>query len=212
MTIVQLIDVRPQVATVRRDDQTIEIAWSLLHAAQQQDDQAGYVYRWLMGEFCRCESERRQGRPWTSPAREVDEIVAALIARDTRLVAAAALIARDTRRAAEAAAARAAEQQRQDAADRRAAREREIRQVAAERKEMAADDPWWPIPAGEVPEGIRFDTLRRDKGQIVEVSHGTFSRAEAGHDDPYLRVTDFSDAPSRAQYYERREVPAGVVE
>ena len=200
MTIVQLIGVRPQVATVRRDDRTIEIAWSLLHAAQQQDGPAGYVYRWLMGEFCRCESERRQGRPWTSPAREVDEIVAALGARDTR-------------RAAEAAAARAAEQQRQDAADRRAAREREIRQVAAERKEMAADDPWWPIPAGEVPEGIRFDTLGRDQGQIVEVSHGTFSRAEAGHDDPYLRVTDFSDAaPSRARYYKRREVPAGVVE
>jgi len=198
MTIVQLIDVRPQVATVRRDEQTIEIAWSLLHAAQQQDDQAGYVYRWLMSEFCRCESERRQGRPWTSPAREVDEIVAALIARDTRLVAAAALIARDTRRAAEAAAVRAAEQH---------------RQVAAERKEMAADDPWWPIPAGEVPEGIRFDTLRQDQGQIVEVSHGTFSRAEAGPDDPYLRVTDFSDAaPSRARYYKRREVPAGVVE
>jgi len=80
-------------------------------------------------------------------------------------------------------------QDRQDAADRRAAREREIRQVAAERKETAAGDPWWPIPAWEVPEGIRFSTLGRDQGQIVEVSYGTFSRAEAGPDDRYQRVT-----------------------
>ena len=103
-------------------------------------------------------------------------------------------------------------QDRQDAADRRAAREREIRQGAAERKETAADDPWWPIPAWEVPEGIRFNTLGRDQGQIVEVSYGTFSRAEAGPDDRYQRVTDFSDAPIRAHFYKRREVPAGVVE
>jgi len=37
--------------------------------------------------------------------------------------------------------------------------------------------------------------------------YSTTPAAEAGHDDPYLRVTDFSDAPSRAQYYKRREVP-----
>jgi len=60
------------------------------------------------------------------------------------------------------------------------------------------------IPESAIPAGVRFDTPRRNQGQIVEYSFGGFSRAE--HDDgaPYMRVTDASlraDDPSRVCYY-----------
>lgn len=192
MAQVQLIAVRSGVATVQKDNEApVEMTWSLLYAAQQQDGAAGYVYRWLMHEFCRCEYSQRQGRAWQSPRREVDEIVATLRAQDAR-------------EAAEAEAARRERRERQDAEDRRRAREQEVRRVEAERRETKADDPWWPIPSWEVPVGVRFDTPGRNQGQIVEVSFGTFGRSEAGSTDPYMNVTDRSDGSSRT--YKRRDV------
>ena len=192
MAQVQLIAVRSGVATVQKDNEApVEMTWSLLHEAQQQVGAAGYVYRWLMHEFCRCEYEQRQGKLWQSPRREVEELVADLRAQDARA-------------AAEAEAARREEQRRQDAEDRRRQRDAEVRRVEAERRETRADDPWWPIPSWEVPEGVRFDTPGRNQGQIVEVGFGTFGRAEAGSIDPYMNVTDHSDGSSRT--YKRRNV------
>lgn len=85
MATVQLVDVREGIAAVQRDDlPPVELTWALLHEAQQQHGPAGYVYRWLMQEYCRCEYQARQGQPWTSPRREVAEIVASLQAEDSR--------------------------------------------------------------------------------------------------------------------------------
>jgi hypothetical protein len=180
---IQLTAVRAGVAVVRRDDgPPVEMSWSLLHEAQQQAGPAGYVYRWLMREFVRYEYEQRQGRPWQSPAREVGEIV-----RDLR--------ARDAREAAAVEAARAEREGRQDAEGRRLERERERERVEAERR--TADGPWLPIPSWEVPEGVRFDTPRRNQGQIVEVAYGTLGRAEAGSCDPYMEVIDRSSGERR---------------
>jgi hypothetical protein len=193
MATVQLIGIRPnKVATVQRDGEPpVEMTWSQLHEAQQQDGVAGYVYRWLMFEFCRCEFEQRQGRAWQSPRREVAKIVVSLRNHDAR-------------EAAEAEASHNEKMQRQDARDRQRAREQEIERVEAARHSMSADSPWWPIPSWEVPKGIRFDTLRRDQGQIVEYSYGTFGRAEARRDDPYMAVVDHHDGSSMV--YKRRNV------
>lgn len=95
-------------------------------------------------------------------------------------------------------------QRRQEAEDRRRQRDAEVQRVEAERRETEADDPWWPIPSWEVPEGVRFDTPRRNQGQIVEVSFGTFDRAEADSIDPYMAVTDHSDGSHRT--YKRRPI------
>jgi hypothetical protein len=192
MATVQLVAVRSGVATVQKDNEApVEMTWGLLHDAQQQDGATGYVYRWLMHEFCRCEYDQRQGKPWQSPRREVEEIVADLRAQDARA-------------AAEAEAARMERQERQAAEDRRRRRDEEVRRVEAERRQTADDDPWWPIPWWEVPVGVRFDTPGRNQGQIVEVSFGTFGRAEAGSIDPYMNVTDHSDGSSRT--YKRRSI------
>jgi len=191
MATVQLIAVRDDMAIVQKDnDAPIEMTWSVLHEAQQQTGAAGYVYRFVMQEFCRCEYAQRQGMAWQSPRREVDEIVACLRAADAREVA-------------EIEAARRERQRREEARERENAREREIRRVEAERRETTADDPWWPIPPWEVPVGIRFDTPRLNQGQIVEVSFGTFGRSEAGSCDPYKNVFDWSDRSSRN--YQRRK-------
>lgn len=192
MATVQLIAVRSGVATVQKDTEApVEMTWSLLHEAQQQDGVAGYIYRRLMHEYCRCEYEQRQGRAWQSPKREVDEIVASLRVQDAR-------------EAEQVEAARRERQERQDAEDRRRKRDREVQWVEAERRQTAADDPWWPIPSWEVPIGVRFDTPGRNQGQIVEISFGTFGRSEAGSIDPYMNVTDHSDGTSRT--YKRRNI------
>jgi hypothetical protein len=182
---IQLVDVRQGVAVVRQDEQpAVEMSWGLLHEAQDQDGPAGLVYRWLMVEFVRCEYEQRQGRAWRSPAREVGEIVRDLRARDAREAAAVetARREREGRQAAEAA---------------RRERGREAARVEAERCRTAANDPWWPIPSWEVPERVRFDVPRRNQGQIVEVSYGTFGRAEADGNGPYMSVTDHGNGERR---------------
>jgi len=106
--------------------------------------------------------------------------------------------------ATDARAARRDEQRQQDAEVRRRQQDAEVRRVEAERREMEADDPWWPIPSWEVPEAVRFDTPRRNQGQIVQVSFGTFGAAEADTVDPYMRVTDHSDGQRRT--YKRRSI------
>lgn len=50
-----------------------------------------------------------------------------------------------------------------------------------------------PCSEADIPEGIRFDTPRSNQGQMVEVSYGTFGRAEAGPGDPYERDIDHAD-------------------
>jgi len=102
------------------------------------------------------------------------------------------------------AAARTEKQRQREAEDRRRQQDAEVRRVEAERREMDAEDPWWPIPSWEVPAGVRFDVPRRNQGQIVEVSFGTFGRAEADSIDPYMRVTDHSDGQRRT--YKRRSI------
>lgn len=62
------------------------------------------------------------------------------------------------------------------------------------------------ITESAVPRCIRFDVLRVDQGQIVEVAWGTFSRYEAGPGDPYKRVIDQSypsGHPSRVRFFKR---------
>lgn len=172
-------------ATVQKnDDVPVEMSWSLLHEAQQQDGPAGYVYRWLMREYCRCEFEQRQGRAWTSHRREVDDIVRELQVADAAEAAAEAVEQTERRRKEE-----------EEARER--SRRQEMDRVEAERRTVAVDDPWWPIPSWEIPAGIRFDTPQRNQGQIVEVSYGTFGRAEAGTIDPYMSVHDRSDGSYR---------------
>jgi hypothetical protein len=48
------------------------------------------------------------------------------------------------------------------------------------------------ISEKEVPQGVRFDTVRRNQGQIIETSYGGFDRYEHDHGDPYMRVEDRS--------------------
>jgi hypothetical protein len=188
---IQLIAVRSGMATVQRDDMApVEMTWGLLHEAQQQVGPAGYVYRWLMHEYCRCEYEQRSGRPWISPAREIEDIVQSLQAADAQQVAEMAARRREANRQADL------EQQRRAIEDER-------RRVEAERARTATDDPWWPITAAELPLRLRFDTPRRNQGQIVEVSYGTFGRAEADSCDPYMLVTDHSDGTT--SFYRRRD-------
>lgn len=181
MATVQLIGVADGVATVQRDElPAVEMTWSLLHEAQRQDGTAGAVYRWLMAEYCRCEYEQRQGRPWTSPRRDVEEIARTLRAAD-----------------ASADAERLARRQQEQAHEERERRKEAARQdryrVEDERMRTPADSPWWPILRSEIPAGVRFDTPRRNQGQIVEVSYGDFGASEADDDAPYMRVYDHSD-------------------
>lgn len=86
-------------------------------------------------------------------------------------------------------------------------REVEVRDVELERRETDPEDLWERICSWEVPNGIRWDTPKRNQGQIVEVSYGTFGRAEAGSLDGWMRVVDQS-LPSghvqRVRYYRRR--------
>lgn len=72
------------------------------------------------------------------------------------------------------------------------------------RRTIGATDPWWPINVSEVPADIRFDTLRQDQGQMIEVSYGTRGAAEAGTDAEYRRVVDHSDRT--CMHYRRRAV------
>lgn len=190
MTTVQLVGVRGQTAVVQKDTEPpVELTWGLLHEAQHQEDVLGYVYRWLMNEFCRCEYEQRNGRPWQSPRRTVEEIAAAMKAQDEREKA-------ETR-------ALLLKRARQQEAEARASLElAELRRVEAERRETPTNSPWEPIPSWQVPDGIRFDTLARDQGQIVEYSYGIFGATEAGSCDPYMRIIDHSDGSY--MFYKRR--------
>ncbi len=58
-----------------------------------------------------------------------------------------------------------------------------------------------PIEESQVPAGVRFDVMRQNQGQIVEVAYGGFDRAEHGNGDPYKRVTDRGDRS--VAYYKR---------
>lgn len=192
MSNVQLVGVRPGVAIVQKDNETaVEITWKLLYEAQQQDGLAGYVYRWIMREYCRCEYEQRRDRPWRSPRREAEEIATELRNQDAR-------------EASQAEALQEEKEQKKRIEEYLRQRDEEERRVKIERQQVEVDDPWWPIPWWEVPEGIRFDTPGRNQGQIVEVSYGTFGRYEAGSTDPYMMVTDYSDGSSRT--YKRRSI------
>ena len=65
------------------------------------------------------------------------------------------------------------------------------------------------IDKSQIPAGVRFDTPRRNQGQIVEVSYGTFGRYEAGAGDPYKRCIDHSEGGlATASYYRRIETRA----
>jgi len=188
---VQMIAIVPDGAIVQIDDRQTTITWSQLHSAQQQTGDLGVVYRHLMREYCRCEYEQRRGQAWKSPRLSVREIVRA--SRDADVVA------------AEQQRAHRELCERRDASESRECERRtELARVEAERRQTEADDPWWPIPRWEVHDGIRWDVLRRDAGQIVERAYGTFGRAEAGTRAPYMCVTDRSDGSVRI--YRRRQV------
>lgn len=49
------------------------------------------------------------------------------------------------------------------------------------------------ISKSEVPVGVRFDTPRRNQGQIVTERYGGFGRYENDHGDPYMMIHDASD-------------------
>jgi hypothetical protein len=83
-------------------------------------------------------------------------------------------------------------------------RRRELSRIAAERRSLAANDPWYPIPHWEVPGLVRFDTPGRNQGQVIEVSYGTFGEYEACENDPYMNVLDHNTGESRT--YQRRKI------
>ena len=60
------------------------------------------------------------------------------------------------------------------------------------------------ISASEIPDRVRFDTPRRNQGQIVTVSYGGVGRGEHGPGDLYKRVTDASNRTTT--YYRRSDV------
>jgi hypothetical protein len=81
----------------------------------------------------------------------------------------------------------------------------ELRRVERERKELASDDPWYPILSADVPASVRFDVALCDQGQIVEQAYGGARevRSEWGEATAtYLRIHDHSDDTQR--YYRRR--------
>ncbi len=57
--------------------------------------------------------------------------------------------------------------------------------------------------ASDVPESVRFDTNRRDQGQIVEISWGDYpqGRSENGPGDAYKRRIDHSTG--KTTFYRR---------
>ncbi len=70
----------------------------------------------------------------------------------------------------------------------------------------ATKTTWTECPATAVPKHGRFDTLRRDQGQIVTYSYWTDSRYEAGDDSKFRRVVDASiprGKPGHTTYYRR---------
>lgn len=193
MATIQMVSIETAGAGVFQLDQEqpICMTWGQLHESQQQDGAAGYVYRWLMGEYCRCEFRQRNGEEWTSPRREIDDIVSDMLGRDAQSEAARI----ESEHEAQRAAMIEAERREHDA---------ELARVANERNAIEPNDPWWPIPHWEVPTRVRFDTPGHLQGQIVEVSYGTFGRDEACTLDPYKNVLDHSDRSSRT--YRRRDV------
>lgn len=195
MTTVQLVGVRSGVAIVQRDDDVpVEMTWGCLHEAQYQEGVIGYVYRWLLMEFCRCEYEQRQGRSWQSPRLEIGEIERRLREKDAH-------------EAIEAETARQKRLAKLEEQERQRERERELSYVRQQRQMTGPDSHWWPIPYWEVPQEVRFDTPRRNQGQIVEVSFGTFGRAEADDGDPYMKITDHSDGSVSCYKRLTRDVP-----
>jgi hypothetical protein len=51
-----------------------------------------------------------------------------------------------------------------------------------------------------VPAGVRFDTMRSDAGQMIEVQYGDFGTAEHGPGAAYQRVIDHSRGGETAYY------------
>lgn len=199
MSSVELLDVRDGVATARMDDDApVAIKLGVLRDAALQGGVAGHVYRWLASEYVRCSRLQDQGKPWRSPRREISEIMDDPGGRDAY--------------AEEARQRDRLPRSRQPVVDepsieevRRRERLAESLRVAAEQRETDAADPWWPIPSWEVPAGVRLDTPGQNQGQIVEVSYGTFGRAEACDLDPYMAITDHGDY-GHCRMYKRRNV------
>ena len=198
---IQLIGIRLDgfraFAIVQRDDlPPAELTWSLLHEAQQQEAPAGCVYSWLMREYTRAEYRQRNGKPWTSPRRTIREIVTEEIGKaNSDAVARTAAVVRQAEIMAKG--------------DREFARKLEAARVAYERTGLSPSEPWYPVHSWEIPDRLRFDTLPADAGQTVEVSYGTFSRAQAGASDEWKRIEDRSEFPNsqyRVRYYRRRDV------
>ena len=202
---IQLIGIRLDglraFAVVQRDDlPPIEMDWSLLHEAQQQEAPAGCVYAFLMREYTRAEYRQRNGKTWTSPRRTIREIAEEVIGK-AKAKYEAETISRT------AAAVRQVEIAAQSAKE--SARNLEQKRVAEARKYLDPLDPWYPIHSWDIPDRLRFDVLRHDSGQIVEVAYGTFSRGEAGPSDGWMRAEDRSEypnSPRRVRYYRRRDV------
>lgn len=189
MATVQLIAVRPGFAVVQLDNnQPEELTSDVLRQAQNQQDDVRYVYRWLTREYIRCEFEQRNNRAWTSPRRDIYEVVAEMYAKE----------AEECRLAEEHLKGLEEEKRVRKEKERR---EAEIASVKKRIKEMPEGSKWVPIPFWEVPDWVRFDTLGQDQGQIVEVSYGTHKnvRTEACPSDaPYKRIVDGSEAPGSA--------------
>jgi hypothetical protein len=69
---------------------------------------------------------------------------------------------------------------------------------------MAINHNYIPCKLSDIPKGVRFDVPRSCQGQIVEISYGTFGRAEAGPGDPFMCRKDQSlhfGHPEREEYY-----------
>lgn len=48
--------------------------------------------------------------------------------------------------------------------------------------------------AADIPERVRFGVRGRDQGQAIQVAYGTFAADGPAPGDPYLRVTDETNA------------------
>lgn len=62
---------------------------------------------------------------------------------------------------------------------------------------------WRPVERQAIPGDIHWDTPRRNQGQIIEVSYGTFGRGEADEGDLYRRTIDHSLGPQAVSYSTR---------
>lgn len=168
-----------EVELQRDDDRPVWMTRAELIAASRPNDGTGHAYRWVLATL--------DGRSGTL--------------RRVKLADAIGL--------GQKLAVDAGEQQRRhtELLAQRRANAAEADRVADEREQIGTAATWWPIASYELPEGLRFDSWRPSTGGIVETSFGTFSAAEAGPGDDWMKIEDRSERSTsvrRVRYYRRR--------